>query len=436
MSISIKEYCGVNNVVTSRDTTKEIPMKESTAVSDYIAPTADTLMVEIEGIHAYPYHTRNYTRYMPEALKESQFKWTHPYLKPLIKHHNDQNGEIIGRIYDATYSEKTSIDNVGGLYFTVSVPDKKAEYEVENRLLETVSIGISTNDVRCSICGSPIIDAEEGCPNNHVRGAKYDGETCYWDIYNIEPKELSYVIVPSDAYAKNVTFYRAKDKNSKSTALHESLDNKLTNNNKTDNNIGGSSLNMDLEKQLAEVQEENSKLKAELEAAKASLAELEEVKAAKAELEKTLDEVKKAVEEKTAEVENLEAKVKVSEEDLAAAHEEKEAAEKAGLEAQEQLRSVVQDMFNQYRKLTGRKEFAEAEFANRTTDSLLDSITDFKEELCSENNKLDKVIQVKEQHIPNPVAPTNKQPVKSKKDNDRMNLEEQFNNLFVAAVSK
>ena len=295
MSISIKEYCGVNNVVTSRDTTKEIPMKESTAVSDYIAPTADTLMVEIEGIHAYPYHTRNYTRYMPEALKESQFKWTHPYLKPLIKHHNDQNGEIIGRIYDATYSEKTSIDNVGGLYFTVSVPDKKAEYEVENRLLETVSIGVSTNDVRCSICGSPIIDAEEGCPNNHVRGAKYDGETCYWDIYNIEPKELSYVIVPSDAYAKNVTFYRAKDKNSKSTALHESLDNKLTNNNKTDNNIGGSSPNMDLEKQLAEVQEENSKLKAELEAAKASLAELEEVKAAKAELEKTLDEVKKEV---------------------------------------------------------------------------------------------------------------------------------------------
>ena len=43
---------------------------------------------------------------------------------------------------------------------------------------------------------------------------------------------------------------------------------------------------MDLEKQLAEVQEENSKLKAELEAAKASLAELEEVKAAKAELRK------------------------------------------------------------------------------------------------------------------------------------------------------
>ena len=93
-------------------------------------------------------------------------------------------------------------------------------------------------------------------------------------------------------------------------------------------------------------------------------------------------------------------------------------------------------MFNQYRKAYGPQRIAEAEFANRTTDSLLDSITDFKEELCSENNKLDKVIQVKEQHIPNPVAPTNKQPVKSKKDNDRMNLEEQFNNLFVAAVSK
>ena len=122
MSISIKEYCGVNNVLTTRDT-KNISFKEAEG-RDYFAPSPDTLMVEVEGIHAYPFHTRNYTRYMPDALKDSQTKWTTPYLKPLIKHHNDQNGEIIGRIYDATYSEKTSIDGVGGLYFTVSVPSK------------------------------------------------------------------------------------------------------------------------------------------------------------------------------------------------------------------------------------------------------------------------------------------------------------------------
>ena len=430
MSISIKEYCGVNNVLTTRDT-KNISFKEAEG-RDYFAPSPDTLMVEVEGIHAYPFHTRNYTRYMPEALKDSQTKWTSPYLKPLIKHHNDQNGEIIGRIYDASYSEKTSIDGVGGLYFTVSVPDKKAEYEVENRLLETVSIGVSANDVRCSVCGAPILSAEEGCPNGHVRGGNYDGDTCYWDIYNIEPKELSYVIVPSDVYAKNKRIYRASEANNKTLAsLRESLDDNLKN-----INSGELLNNMDLEKELAVVKEENARLQAELEAAKAEMAELEKVKAEKEALEKTLEEVKNVVAEKTTALEDAEAKLKVSEEDLEAAHQEKEAAEKAGMEAQEKLRSVVQDTFNQYRKIIGYTELEESVLAGRTIDSMLDGISDYKESLALKNNNLEKVIQVKEQKIENPVPPKNEKPVKTeRKDDERdIDLAESLAMLFTSAA--
>ena len=437
MSISIKEYCGINNIVTSAPNKKnDVNLKESD--SNLIAPNENTLMVEIEGIHAYPYHTRNFTRYMREALKDSQKKWTSPYLKPLIRHHNDQNGKIIGRVYDATYTEETSLKDVGGLIFTVSVPDKEAEYEVENRLLETVSIGVSTDDVRCSICGEHIIDANEGCPNGHIRGAKYDGETCYWDIYSIEPKELSYVIVPSDAYAKNLRVYRAKDSNNKSSmipGLRESVDPGI---NKTIKVKEGEPVqSMDLEKELAEVKAKNEELQADLDKAKEALAELEDLKAKNAELEKTLAEVKAAVEEKTTALKDTEAKLAVSEENFEAAVQEKEAAEKMGLEVQEKLRAIAEDTLNQYRRLAGKSALSDEDLKEREINSLMDSIKDVKEELSDKvPGKLDvQESQIPNQKIPNPVAPTDPKPKKTPEVKDRISLSEGLIDLFTQ-VSK
>ena len=124
MSITLREYIGRGNI-SSNPSNSPVHFRESDT-STIAAPSGDTLMVEVEGIHSYPFITRNFTRYMPDCLRESQKKWTSPYLKPLIKHHNDQNGEIIGRIYDAHYTEKTSVEGAGGLIFTLSVPDEKA----------------------------------------------------------------------------------------------------------------------------------------------------------------------------------------------------------------------------------------------------------------------------------------------------------------------
>ena len=189
----------------------------------------NSLMVDIEAIHAYPHVTRNYTRYMPKCLKESVPTWTQPYLRPLIKHHNEANGDIIGRVYNAEYKTKNTLSGTPALLFTVNVPNKQAKEDVQNGLLDTVSIGVIASDVRCSICGQQLAGGDM-C--EHERGVTYkvDGENklCTWDLYSIEAKEVSYVVVPSDIYAKNIAFYPAS-KTSKKSNITESLDNTITN---------------------------------------------------------------------------------------------------------------------------------------------------------------------------------------------------------------
>lgn len=462
MAIALKEYCGDNNISTIDSTnTKNAPIAfREAATSDMLAPEPDTLMVEVEGIHSYPFRTKNCTRYMKEALKNSQEKWTTPYLKPLIKHHNDQNGEIIGRIYDATYTEQTGVENAGGLLFTLSVPDEKAAKEVKNRILETVSIGVSANDVRCSICGASILDASEGCPNGHDRGALYENEICCWDIYDFEPKELSYVIVPSDVYAKNKRVYLAKESSNDQSIVNnikEAADDTI----KVKTN-GDQQRQMDLEKQLAEAQAKVAELQAELAKAREEMYTVEELNnltAEKEALEKRLAEIQALLDVKTKEVDETQAKLVISEEKLAVASQEKDAAVEAGLAAKEQLRELACKTLNQYRKMSGRAELVEEELGKRSIDSILDSILDCvedfnanttktvevkeqeekKEELEvkeQEQNGEKKEIDVQEFNVPNPVAPQNEAPKKTEPNQDYLavDLSEGLEKMFVEAA--
>lgn len=458
MAIALREYCGDNNIATiESNNTKNAPIAfREAATSDMLAPEPDTLMVEVEGIHSYPFRTKNCTRYMKEALQNSQKKWTTPYLKPLIKHHNDQNGEIIGRIYDATYTEKTGVENAGGLLFTLSVPDEKAAKEVKNRILETVSIGVSANDVRCSICGASILDASEGCPHGHERGALYENEVCCWDIYDFEPKELSYVIVPSDVYAKNKRVYLAKE-----ASKDQSIVNNITEAAEDEIQVknGDQQRQMDLEKQLAEAQAKVAELQAELAKAREEMYTVEELNALTTEkeaLEKRLAEIQALLDVKTKEVDETQAKLVISEEKLAVASQEKDAAVEAGLAAQEQLRELACKTLNQYRKMSGRAELVEEELGKRSLDSILDSILDCVEdfnsgiktvevkeqeeiqetEIKEQEEDVEQKLDVKEFDVPNPVAPKNETPKKTEPNKDYLivDLSEGLEKMFVEAA--
>jgi ribosomal protein L29 len=187
----------------------------------------DSLMVDIEGIHVGP--TRNFTWYMQEALEGSVPTWTRPYCRPLIMHHNEKDGKIIGRIKFVTYTDKNTLSNTGALLFTANVPDKDGKEQIQDGRLKTVSIGCIVHDARCSICGANIAEMsqEEVEQHEHQRGGKYivNGveKTCYWLIYKMEAKELSYVIVPSDIYAQNVRIYKPSKKE---MSIAANLDNK------------------------------------------------------------------------------------------------------------------------------------------------------------------------------------------------------------------
>lgn len=214
MAIEIKEYVG-HEFVSVNSTTDLTNLSEG-HVETYIDD--NSLMVEIEAIHSRV--TRNNTYYSPECLKNSVPYWTSPYERPVIMHHNERDGQIIGRVKAVEYKEADTRSGTPALVFTANVGDEDGKKGIKNGTLSTVSIGVIAHDLRCSICGTNL--AEEGMCE-HEKGEVYEDKLCYWIINKMEPKEVSYVIVPSDIYAHNIRVYDAIKK--KKSEVKESVDN-------------------------------------------------------------------------------------------------------------------------------------------------------------------------------------------------------------------
>ena len=172
------------------------------AVPSAVSPSS--INVDIEGIHSIV--TRNFTYYSPECLKMSIPYWTSPYEKPVIMHHKDKDGVQIGRVKSVEFLEQSRA-GCPGLLFTCNIGDDAGIKGVKNGTLSTVSIGAVIHKATCSICGENIA-ADGEC--EHKRGKKYDDKLCYWIMEDMEPKELSYVIVPSDKYANTVKIYKPR----------------------------------------------------------------------------------------------------------------------------------------------------------------------------------------------------------------------------------
>lgn len=155
------------------------------------------LIVLMEAIHTG--RTANYTFYTKEGLLGGLESWTTPYPKPVLTHHNQYEGEPIGRIVKAEYKDITA-SGKGGLLFTTEITDPNAIEKVLDGRYQTVSIGATTDKVVCNICGTNRV--EEWC--DHFPGESYDSQECHFIIGNTFGKEVSYVNVPADQYAGNV----------------------------------------------------------------------------------------------------------------------------------------------------------------------------------------------------------------------------------------
>ena len=378
----------------------------------------NSIMVEIEGIHAAPFATRNYTRYTPNCLKKSVASWTNPYRRPLIKHHNEEDGEIIGRICEAKYITKNTRSETPALLFTVNIPGEQAKADVKSGLLETTSIGVIAHSVKCSICGQELANGET-C--EHERGAIYNGETCYWDIHEMEAKELSYVIVPSDMYAKNIDIYPATASNSKVKAFAESL-------------------NQDLNLTKGDITDMPEDLKVKLQESEAKVTaltqEVTELKEAATQTSEKIAELEKTNSDLTAVKESLEQELeglKTEKDDLT--QKMTEAAQmREGLEAQvaevkAELKEALVQNFVTMREALGHSDVDVEAVKNRSEESIKDSISDLSKDFKESLTKKDKDISNLGNTLQNPSLKESEEK-KDVKEVETVDLKEQFYNIF------
>lgn len=209
MAIEIKEYVGFTSLRSNKNN-NYVNLTESAALAapqQLISP--DSLMVEIEGIHANTL-TINDTMYSSACLKKSIPYWTSPYERPVIMHHNEDDGQIVGRVKSAEIIDSKR-SGTEAIKFTCNIGDEAGIKGVKNGTLSTVSIGAMAFDARCSICGNNVAE----CDCGHEKGEIYNGKLCYWIIEDMVPKEISYVIVPSDKYALTMKVYKPGKKDLK-----------------------------------------------------------------------------------------------------------------------------------------------------------------------------------------------------------------------------
>jgi hypothetical protein len=185
---------------------QEKKIKPSKEAEELIA-----LHVQIEAIHAGK--TKNNTFYSSEKLRGDALmssgvhSWIYPYNKPMLTHHNQYNGEPVGRVIEAQYVTTTKA-NREGIIVKAEVVDKDAMTKVLDGRYKTVSIGAETDAAVCSVCGKDVI--KDGyC--GHWPGEVYDGEKCFFMVGNLWFSELSFVNVPADQDAMVVSVTRIKD---------------------------------------------------------------------------------------------------------------------------------------------------------------------------------------------------------------------------------
>lgn len=415
MAMMIKEQIDKDFLSIVDGFNQHLDLSEA-AGSSVIDP--NSIMVEIEGIHAAPFATRNYTRYTPNCLKKSVASWTNPYRRPLIKHHNEEDGEIIGRICEAKYITKNTRSETPALLFTVNIPGEQAKADVKSGLLETTSIGVIAHSVKCSICGQELANGET-C--EHERGAIYNGETCYWDIHEMEAKELSYVIVPSDMYAKNIDIYPATASNSKVKAFAESLNQDL---NLTKGDI--TDMTEDLKVKLQESEAKVTALTKEVTELKEAATQTSEKIA---ELEKTNSDLTTVKESLEQELEGLKTEKDDLTQKMTEAAQMREGLEAQVAEVKAELKEALAQNFVTMREALGHSDVDVEAVKNRSEESIKDSISDLSKDFKESLIKKDKDISNLGNTLQNPSLKESEDK-KDVKEVETVDLKEQFYNIF------
>lgn len=439
MSIMIREDAAKPNSLEVIWNYKEkVNVSESATSNDPISP--DSIMTEYEAIHVGI--TRNYTEYTEQGIKSSIPTWTSPYLRPLIMHHNETDGKIIGRIHHAEYSDKKTLSGTGALILTGNIPDKEGKEAVQDGRLKTVSIGAIVHECFCSICGQNI--AEEGVCE-HERGNIYDGKLCTWQITNMEAKELSYVIVPSDIYAQHTKIYSPKVNNkpnvSESYKGVKTLEPNVKENEQPiidetvkDSQEPVATENKELETKVAELKADKEKLEEELKVIKK---QLEDEKKLRGLAEKELSDTQVLLTKANEDIEKVKKDLTAKESALQKEIQLREAAEALVVDAKKAKRIQTIESIIELRGQLNKRLMTKEDLTAKSDEYLQESLADLQDELQFKESQQpnEEPVQVTEK-VTNPgivdEEDENKKStdVKEHKQASNINVEEQLESFM------
>ena len=455
MAIEIREYIGDSMNITESAVKGPINLNEN---FNEIGPISnDSIIQFIEGIHVGP--TRNFTWYMNEALISSIPSWTKPYQRPLIMHHNEKDGKIIGRILNVEHKSQNTRSGTPALEFTCHVPDKEGIEQIKDGRLKTVSIGVIAHDVRCSICGEQVEITDEygNTACGHNKGNVYDEQVCYWKIYKMEAKELSYVIVPSDIYAHNTKTVPASEYNKKhvkenlekGVAINMSEQLKDVKEGQVKSQVideevkkgeGAAPAEPVSEEPKADPEvkdqpkEEPKKEEPKVDPKDEKIKELEEkvkvLEAEKAAVAKELLNIKDELAKSVAKVEEVTGQLTAKEDEIKEEIALKEAVENELAQVKVQIREARESEFNTLRASLNKEIVTKESLSKRTDDSLMDAILDLKEEM----NGVRKLKTIQEASNPGldgeKIKNNTNVNVKENETVGNMNLEEGLQEIF------
>jgi len=180
------------------------------------------LAVEMAITHA-GFINLNKRLYLERQMSESTETWLKPHPKPVIRTHDIHSAEPIGRMYAAEYRTDPGIgasvnaknvtdDDVkkffetykpgnkptGHIYAGFYVTDADAIDKWLDGRYQTVSVGFTTNEMFCSVCGENFaaMTPEEYMEHEHVPGK----DDCYLAVGRMEYDHLAVVNLPADEY--------------------------------------------------------------------------------------------------------------------------------------------------------------------------------------------------------------------------------------------
>lgn len=377
MALYFKEYLNAK-VHTENRFNDNIHLSEQLNSNPAIGKKG-AVIAEIEGLHNVK--TRNFTLYTEEAMKHSIGSWTYPYEKALLKHHDEDDGEVIGRVKQASVKNSEVLKGSKALFLTVEVLEKENKEATLDGRNKTVSVGAIGTDVTCSICGQQLANGDM-C--GHERGNIYDGSVCYWIVNKMEAKELSFVNIPSDNYAQVTRVYKVADKggvknimSKEPTNLKESTQNLAEGEEKNKDNL-------DLKPETKEKEEKNTTEDIVLESKKKLIQELNKDKE---ELKETIKKKDQTILETQKELAKLKEDISKVQETILLKDEmiNKEIAMREALEEElSQNKNIIKESLikkiSQLREKHLGLETDTKTFSERSIDSLKDTIIDLKEQ--------------------------------------------------------